>query len=357
MLSESGHLVFDESPVGKKCTSQLRQASVGLERRGDVLRAAASEEQLSGIVRLLPAQLWTSEEIKTKILTLGARYHRYLHQDEFGPTRAERMSALRAVLAQLEQLDSLIVDLPQHLALDLTSDSEKQNQFYSFRILHGWAILRSWTIGQIHHAASIELSERDTQHSADDLNILQQICTTAKVAIGLIACLDTTSEGELFVDSTCTRLLIATNTQGIDGFFLGDATLSHLKTQFCLTVDRLRRRHGPEKHLSLPWLVWQLCDLWTDATGKSVTNSAVRNGRYTCCPESPAGKFVLAIAAVLQPSEPWISQNLRADASVRARRFAASPADLARTVSVAMRAYVAGHQRPGSRRGRPRAWQ
>ena len=26
---------------------------------------------------------------------LGGRYHRYLHQDEFGPSRAERMAALR----------------------------------------------------------------------------------------------------------------------------------------------------------------------------------------------------------------------------------------------------------------------
>jgi hypothetical protein len=312
-----------------------------------------SHEKLTRIVKLLPIQLVGSEEITTTILALGAKYHRYLHQDEFGPTRAERMSALRMVLGQLEQLDSLILDLPQHLALDLASNSEKRTQPYSCQILRSWDILQRWTIWQINHAANIELSERDAQHSADDLNILEKICTTVSAAIELIHSLDTSAESELFVDAVCTRLLVGKNARGFDVFSV-DAPLGRLKTQFCLTIDRLRDRHGPEKNLSLRWLVWQLCNLWTSATGQPVTNSAVRNGHYTSCPESPAGRFVLAIVEVLQPSEPWISQNLRADATVRARKFAASPADRARTVWFAMRDYVAGHQRPSCRRrGRP----
>src|SRR5437867_2258942 len=75
------------------------------------------DDQLTQIIELLPIKLLTRDEIKTKILNLGTRYHRYLHEDEFGPTRAEQMSALRLVLAQLEQLDSLILGPPQHLAL------------------------------------------------------------------------------------------------------------------------------------------------------------------------------------------------------------------------------------------------
>jgi len=264
------------------------------------------------------------------------------------------MSALRMLLGKLEQLDSLILELPQHLALDLTSNCEVR----SWLILNGWSILRGWTIEQIHLTADLELSNRHAQHSADDLNVLERICKTAGAAIELIQSLDTNSEGELFNDAVCTGLLIGKDTRCMDVFCIGAAPLDHLKRQFRLTIDRLQHRHGPEKHLSLPWLVWQLCDLWTDVTGRSVTNSAVRNGRYTSCPESPAGRFVLAIVEALQPSESWITHNLRSDAALRARKFAASTEERARTVWFAMRDYVANHRQPSGRpRGRPRAWQ
>ena len=104
-----------------------------------------ADDTLAQILSLLPTQLLTSEGVKAQILDLGARYHRYLHQDEFGPTRAERMAALRMVLGQIEQLDSQLLGLPPHLTLDLTSNSELQ----SWRILHCWSILRGWTVEQI----------------------------------------------------------------------------------------------------------------------------------------------------------------------------------------------------------------
>jgi hypothetical protein len=274
-----------------------------------------ADDKLARIVKLLPTQLLANEEVKAKILALGARYHRHLHQDEFGPTRAEQMSALRMLLGKLDQLDSLILELPQHLALDLTSNSEVR----SWLILHGWSILRGWTIEQLHLAADLELSDQHAQHSADDLNVLERICKTAGATMELIQSLDTNSESELFNDALCTGLLFGKDTRDVDVFCIGAAPLDHLKRQFRLTIDRLQHRHDPEKQLSLPLLVWQLCDLWTDVTGRSVTNSAVRKGRYTSCPESPAGRFVLAIVEALQPSQPWITHNLRSDAPVRAR--------------------------------------
>ena len=126
----------------------------------------------------LPACRSTPEEIKSKIEVLGARYHRYLHQDEFGPTRAERMSALRAMQTCVELLNSLIVNLPQHLALELTTTEPDQS--LSFRILRSWTILRGWTMEQIHQAASTELAWRHSLHTADDLRILEEICARAR---------------------------------------------------------------------------------------------------------------------------------------------------------------------------------
>jgi hypothetical protein len=299
-----------------------------------------SNEVLTRLYALLVAPRSTVEEFRAKILELGARYHRYLHQDEFGPSRAERMSALRAVLIQIEKLDSLILDLPKHLALDLVNNFDNQ------------PLLQSLTIGQIHHAANVELSSRHPHHSTSNLKVLENICATAGAAIDLISALDTNSDGELLSDSFSTRLLIEKNM-----FSVSAAPLLALKEQFGLTLNRLGARHGPEKQLSISWLVWELCDLWTHETGLPVTNSAVRNGDYTGSPESSAGKFVLAVVEALQPSESWMDLHLRTDAPVRARKVAAAPANQAGTVYSAMRKYVADHAPPGGRRGRPRAQQ
>jgi hypothetical protein len=305
-----------------------------------------SDGDMARIVESLPACRSTPEEIKSKIQALGARYHRYLHQDEFDPTRAERMSALRAMHTCVELLDSLIVNLPQHLALELTTTEPDQST--SFRILRSWAILRGWTIEQIHQTASTELALRHSLHSADDLHMLEEICTRAGAAIEVVSLLDTASEGELFDDAVRTGVLFKNNV-----FSIIDAPLFALKTQVGLTLDRLRKQGGPERQVSVSWLVWEACDLWTRETGEPVTNSPVRNGDYTGSPESPAGRFVLAVVEALQPSESWMAQHLRVDAAVRALRVAASPADRARMVHFAMRDYVASHPPPGARRGRP----
>ena len=277
---------------------------------------------------------------------LVSRYHRYLHQDEFGPTRAERMSALRAMQTCVELLNSLIVNLPQHLALELTTTEPDQS--LSFRILRSWTILRGWTMEQIHQAASTELAWRHSLHTADDLRILEEICARAGAATEVVSFLDTGSEGELFDDAVRTGRLLKNNV-----FSVIDAPLSALKTQVGLTLDRLRKQGGPERQVSVSWLVWEACDLWTRETGEPVTNSAVRNGDYTGSPESPAGRFVLAVVEALQPSESWMAQHLRVDAAVRALKVAAWPAYRARMVHFAMRDYVAHHPPPGARRGRP----
>ena len=87
-----------------------------------------SDGDMARVVESLPACRSTPEEIKSKIQALGARYHRYLHQDEFGPRRAEKMSALQAMQTAVGLLESLIVNLPQHLALELTYGTTEPDQ-------------------------------------------------------------------------------------------------------------------------------------------------------------------------------------------------------------------------------------
>jgi hypothetical protein len=165
-------------------------------------------ESLQKIYDMLPVKRSSPQQLPSEISALGARYHRYLHQDEVGPTRAECMAALRVMQTRVGLLDSLIGDLPQHLALELAYGSAGPDQSLSFRVLRSWSILRGWTLEQIHQAASTELGLRSSLHTADDLGMLQEICARAAAAIEVVSLLDSDSESELFDDAVSTGLLI-----------------------------------------------------------------------------------------------------------------------------------------------------
>jgi hypothetical protein len=71
-----------------------------------------AEAALGSVAVLLPSRQSSIEKIVAKLLTIGGRYHRNLYQDEFGPTRAERMQALRDLLDRLEVLSSRLEARP-----------------------------------------------------------------------------------------------------------------------------------------------------------------------------------------------------------------------------------------------------
>src|SRR4029077_7242778 len=70
---------------------------------------------------LLPRQTST-QRLSAELCELGARYHRYLHQDEFGPSRAQRMAALREVIGQFYLVLSPLAELPPDLRLLLNNE-------------------------------------------------------------------------------------------------------------------------------------------------------------------------------------------------------------------------------------------
>src|SRR4051794_11275250 len=67
-------------------------------------------ERIRSIVSSMPLRVSMQnesvrrQEMVEELLQLGARYQRYLHQDELGPVRAQRLAALRQVSQQLLKL-------------------------------------------------------------------------------------------------------------------------------------------------------------------------------------------------------------------------------------------------------------
>src|SRR5262249_48521057 len=179
-------IVVDEWHSPRHCDAPLGLSGVDKVRVPELCG-----ETLQKIYEMLPVKRSSPQRLASEISALGARYHRYLHQDEFGPTRAECMAALGVMQTRVGLLDSLIGDLPQHLALELTYGSAESDQSLSFQVLRSRTVLRGWTLEQIHEAASTELGLRSSLHTADDLGMLQEICARAAAAMEVVSLLDT----------------------------------------------------------------------------------------------------------------------------------------------------------------------
>jgi hypothetical protein len=299
-------------------------------------------------------------QIMVALRDLAARFHRYLHQDEFGPTRAERMAALRLLLDQIDLLVSRLNGLPHDLRVRLSeqlsrgaSDAEPDiDNFQAYR--HDTAALQ-----QIAEAAIVVERLQRTISETRDAELMADLSDAARRASDCLCALDTTTAAAVAIDSKCPALDIGAVADDLIGFTIVCARVVCLQHRAGLALGLLECRGGPERFESLRWLVWQLCDLYNHETGRRVTNSADDPARcyhsgskYTGMPRSAAGRFVLAAAKALQPSQPWMQTPDHQVAQKRVRLLD-EPA-LARAVYFAIREYVAHNPPIGRRRGRPK---
>jgi len=302
---------------------------------------------------LLPGHHSPIEEIVLELGDLGGRYHRYLHQDEFGPTRAERMAALRLVLDQLDLLLSQLNGLPgylrlrlsRHLACSCGSVERAIDRIQAHRD-------DAEAVQQVGEAAADERSKMDAS-ATGDAELMDDISGAAENTSQLLLALDTTTESAVVLDTKLSPLEIAENDDGdLIGFAIVRARIERLRSRVQESLAGLERRKGAERSESLRWLVWRLCELYERETGKLVTNSAKSQKKYTSEPQSPAGRFVLAAAAVLQPPETWMREHGLWVRGMRARVL--SKGGVKKAVLYAMREYVSDHPSE-ERRGRRKA--
>ena len=127
-----GSAFFAGLTVGKEQAGRSREnakiARWGWSGADKIVPPFWSEAELLRIIGLLPSLQSPVEDILAELQALGGRYHRYLHQDEFGPTRAERLQALRSAIVILRELSSRFESLPPQLRLLL---SEKLSEHHS----------------------------------------------------------------------------------------------------------------------------------------------------------------------------------------------------------------------------------
>ena len=300
---------------------------------------------------LLPGHRGPIEQIVLVLRDLGGRYRRYLHQDEFGPTRAERMAALRELRDHLDLLLSRLNGLPGDLRQRLSTQLAPARDSVEGKIDPFQAHCSDEaTLEQVGEAATEIGCIVHPAATTHDPQLIDDIRDAAEGTRGLLAALDTTTAGAVVLDSKLPPLEIADGDESdLIGFAIVCARIDRLRCRVEQTLAGLERRRGPERFENLPWLVWELCELYRRETGRPVTNSALSKDKYTSKPQSPAGRFVLAAVKALQPSEAWRREP---DHLIERRARVLDEFVIERAVLNAMRAYVAHHSSSGGRRGR-----
>jgi hypothetical protein len=303
------------------------------------LSIAATERLLS----VLPVHQTPVRQITAELRDFGGRYHRYLHQDEFGPRRAERTAALRSLRNQFRFLSLQLAGLPRYLRLEL---GEQLSQSAPRQLL--LAVDAGFEAYSCDEQAVQQLAEAAfmLRHTVDGLEV--GLIASAEDAAQLLSALDTTTSGSIADELILRPLNVTSEDEG--NFAIVHARIERLLQRIELALARLKARGGPEPAISLIWLVGCLCDLYYRETGRPVTSNAVEDYRYTGTPQSPAGRFVLACVEALQPPLSWINDPDHQAPLRRARIL--SKAAVQRGVYFAMREYVARHRSQGPRRGR-----
>jgi hypothetical protein len=303
------------------------------------------------LAALLPGHRSPIEQILLELRDLGGRYYRYLHQDEFGPTRAERMAALRSVLGQLDLLLSRLNGFPGYLRLRLSRQLASSRGSVEHDIDRFQAhCVDEEAVRQVCEAAADDRLMTDAS-ATRDAELIDDLWSAAVNTSQLLSSLDTTTAGAIVLDAKLPPLEIAENDESdLIGFAIAYARIERLRHRLAETLAGFERRKGAERSETLQWLVWQLCELYKRETGKPVTNSAVVKDHYTSAPQSPAGKFVVAAAAALRPSEAWMRDHSHWVRGMRAKIL--HKRGLERVVLYAMRQYIAHHSSSTGRRGR-----
>lgn len=347
-----------ENPHLRKVRAASRNVSPrwGWSGAAPYVNPVEPEQSLTSVVvGLLPRRQSPVCSLVGELLALGGRYARYLRQDELGPTRAEQIAALQQLSEHLDRLCSDLRSLPAHLRVALGLRLAQDERWCHENSNFGTAFSADSVPLDTLYEAAVEVGDSLVRAKATrDAKLMESLSEIAKRTWVLLENLDTTTALKVGLDANVrSAALGAEDLPATEPLAVLCSRIEGLRRRFNQTLSRLRSARGPEPRLSLPWLVWQLCDLWHRETGEAVTSSAVRKGKYTSKPQSLAGSFVLAAVEALQPSEAWLLEHGVEQAPIRARAIVGS-VNLYRAVHLSMRRYVTHHP-SAHRRGRPKA--
>jgi hypothetical protein len=290
----------------------------------------SEQANLRPLMAMLPAKQSSDDLILALLVDLRARFQRWLHQDEFGPTRRQQTAALRALKKSIQTLQ-------RQLAKGAPSQRDTLDA-----VLRSGSDCSATTLEQIYEAASdLERDLRISDESNRSIDWEVKIKTCAETTIAQAQCLDTNADGEMFLIGI--RHKFDPLQPCAPDFGLADAE-QWLNTYWNVvdkTLYELNKRGGAEERVSLKLLVEQLCEFWQHETGRPASAHGISNLEYTQRTETEAGRFITAAVEAMLPAPSWFDEHSGFSDPVRALTFLPSrQADRARHILVIMRHFV-----------------
>jgi hypothetical protein len=296
----------------------------------EALDFARQTQDLERLVAMLPEKKSSADEILNFLVDLRARFQRWMHQDEFGPTRRQQTAALRALKKSLQILQG-------QLAKGATSQREQLDT-----MLRAGNHLSATVLERLYEGADdLECNLRTSGASGREIDWALRVKCLAEKTMAQSQSLDTNTDGEI---------LPIANQHGFDSYQTYPADFSLATAEQWLNacwnvVDQalceLNKKRGAEERVSLKLLVEQLCEFWERETACQVTAHGMSKLEYTQRTETDAGRFVTAATEAMLPESAWFNEHSGFSHVVRARTFLPSrQRDRARQILVIMRDFV-----------------
>jgi hypothetical protein len=275
--------------------------------------------ELTQVAEGLPSRVSSIEALTAELLTMGAGYHRSLHQDEFGPSRSEQMSALRQILKGLDFLSTKLNALPKWLCAELDEALESYpllaknddcagSESYLADKDAVEAILGPIPVMQ----RNLSIAKKD-----QEARLLGEVDAAVETLAWRIFSLDSTTDIAVALEALSSDVPRPRGSG--DESSRVRAPVERLRLRFARRLSRIKATRGPGDRPSLTRLIAQLSEIWTRETRTPVTANPYDGGDYASRPCSPAGRFICAAVEALQPSDEWIAARDKFPITPRAR--------------------------------------
>src|SRR3981081_895955 len=178
------------------------------------LKRPDQESHLQQLVAMLPTMKSGEAQVLVQLVELRARFHRWLHQDEFGPARGEQAAALRAHIKLVRELCRLLQKRRSRSWDGLDAALRNRNDGLSPVVA---------ALGDA--AADVESALQIAGASNPDMGWLSRVRRCARTLSEQIETLDDNTDGQIFL-TALHRHFDRSQTVASEDFGLVDAALS-----------------------------------------------------------------------------------------------------------------------------------
>ena len=291
---------------------------------------SGQSSRLHDLVALLPAKRSTDEQILVDLVDLGARFQKWLHQDEFGPNRSQQTAALRALMKSLWSLQKQLLKGSSLLKGQLNENLRSSND-------------PSRLVMQALYEAAVDIQGylRAAGAPNRDFVCALSLQDCVETLLAQSQSLDTNTDGAISVTAWQRKFDLSQATSLGSGLADVESWLNGYWDVLTTTLNKFNGRGGAEERVSLKLLVEQLCEFWERETDSQVTAHGQIKGLYTGQAETASGRFVTAAVEAMLPGQSWFEEHAEFAHSVRAKTFLPGGQEhRARQILVIMRDFV-----------------